>query len=135
MSRDRIFAALATMAVLTGLALGFRELGPPRQQRAENADIERSRNLESISRAIDMFHGLNQKLPATLDELKPKNPGLIVVDPETKTPYGYSVLGENQYQLCATFAHDNRSGPLNYGETAHPAGTFCTSYVVNKRLY
>ncbi len=103
-NRDRIFAALASVAVLTGLALGFRELGPPRQQRAENADVIRSRDLTSLLREIDSFHRLNQHLPATLEELKKTRPGVRVNDPETHAPYTYSVLDDKQYQLCATFA-------------------------------
>jgi type II secretory pathway pseudopilin PulG len=135
MSRDQIFAIVATIAVLTGLALGFRELGPPRRQRAESADIARSRNLETISRAIDNFYRLNQHLPTTLDELERTHPGLRIKDPETSALYAYRAQGDTQYQLCATYAADNRTDPLPPGETAHPAGTYCSSYVVNKRLY
>jgi hypothetical protein len=135
MSRDQIFAIVATIAVLTGLALGFRELGPPRVQRAENADLARGRDLESISRAIDFFYRLNHRLPGTLDELKKTNPGLQLNDPETRALYAYRPQGDTQYQLCANFAGDNRTDPAPPGTMAHPAGTYCTSYVVNKPLY
>ena len=123
MNRDRIFAALATLAVLTGLALGFRELGSPRTQRSVNADIARSLDLEGLSQVINNAHRINQKLPVSLDELKKTNPSLRIADPETKTPYSYSVLGEKQYQLCAVYTNNN---------SAHPAGTFCQTYVASK---
>jgi hypothetical protein len=135
MSRDQIFATAATIAVLTGLALGFGELGPPRRQRAENADLARGRDLEGISRAIDTFYRLNQHLPATLEDLKKTRGGLELNDPETRALYAYRPQGDTQYQLCATFAADNRTVPIPPGAMAHPAGTYCTSYVVNKPLY
>jgi hypothetical protein len=65
---------------------------------------------------------MNQRLPATLDELKTTNPGLRTTDPETHAPYRYSVLGERQYQLCAVYARENP------GPAAHPAGTYCQTY-------
>jgi hypothetical protein len=133
-TRDRIFAAASTAAVLTGLVLGFRELGPPRRQRAVNADIARTRDLESISRAIDMSYHVNRRIPARLDELKKTYGGLQLEDPETKVPYEYVVLTDIQYQLCATFATDTGASPI-IGEVTHPAGRYCTSYTVNKRLY
>ena len=134
MNRDRIFAALATIAVLTGLALGFRELGPPRRQRAVHADADRIGDLTVLSNMVDNIYLQNQKLPANLAEVKKRYPSVRITDPETNTPYIYSVVGEKQYQLCATFATDNTQDSDTVRVFAHPAGTFCNSYVANKAL-
>jgi hypothetical protein len=135
MNRDRIFAAMATIAVLTGIALGFRELGPPRRQRAVQADAERTGDLTVLSNMVNNFYRQNQKLPANLAELKKRYPSVRIADPETNAPYTYSVVGELQYQLCATFATDNAKDPDTVRVFVHPAGTFCNPYVVDKRLY
>lgn len=134
MSRDQTFAAAAAIAVLAGLALGFRELGPPRQQRSENADLARARDLGAISRAVDDSYRLNQHLPATLDEVKKTHAGLRINDPESLVPYRYSVMQGTQYQLCANFVTDNRANSPAQFEIAHPAGTYCVSYAVNPTL-
>ena len=52
MSRHGVFGVAATVAVATGIAMGFWSLGGPHRQRDLRADERRSEDLHRISVAI-----------------------------------------------------------------------------------
>jgi|SRR5579872_5569825 len=65
-SRDGLLATGAAIVVVAVLVLGFRLLGPPRNQRDISADERRVQDLRTIAQQIFNRHSL----PANLAELK-----------------------------------------------------------------
>jgi hypothetical protein len=125
MSRNQVFAGMATAAVLAGLALGFHEAGSPRDQRLANADAARINDLTAISGAVTRYLNVYGKLPQSLAQLRGS---FRLSDPENRTAYEYRPLDEHRFELCATFSTDNRSEARPPRERVHGAGRQCFTY-------
>jgi hypothetical protein len=122
-SRDAWAAVAATAAVAVVLVLGFLELGGPGTQRLVQADAKRVNALRALSWAANNRWNLSKHvLPPSLDAIARSNSK----DPVTGAPYEYHVIGDSQYELCATFARANREGAAQ-GNAAwdHPQGHYC----------
>ena len=98
--RDVALAVGAAAVVVAVLAFGFRLLGPPRDQRAINADERRVSDLRTIAQILQARQ--DTQLPATLAELAPAPP-LHLRDPLLNTLYEYHLKTGTSYELCATF--------------------------------
>jgi hypothetical protein len=129
MSRNQVFAAGATLAVVVGLGLGFYQAGSPHLQRLAKADESRVQDLNEISQAVRRYHSQNLKLPQYLTELDQIGPPFRIADPETRAPYEYRTLDERRFELCAVFATDNRTEVRRVpGDRPHAAGRQCFSF-------
>jgi hypothetical protein len=127
--RRRIFAMAATGAVCGAVILGFTATGGPSNQRAILADVQRVRDLHYIAEAIrNAVVNSQAALPESLDQI-PATGGSSprISDPQTGTPYEYRQVSGDGYELCATFAHDNReAAPQRRSRFwLHPAGRQC----------
>jgi Domain of unknown function (DUF5671) len=113
-SRNRIFSAAATVAVVLVIALGFFHLGTPSFQRLLEGDRRRVQDLRAIMSAIN-----NRKsVPPTLRDI-----GIVSTDPVTKQPYEFRSMGGDRYQVCATFAAKSENDVDTFWN--HPAGRHC----------
>jgi hypothetical protein len=133
---DRIFAGVATAAVVAGIFAGFWVLGTPGRQRAIAADRQRIGDLIAIAQNLHQNYQAQQEnfqLPTSLedDELR--------TDPLTNQPYEYQRLGESTFELCATFDTDsntypfsNRPRPPEARQWEHPAGRHCFEFDVTE---
>jgi hypothetical protein len=121
--RDLALAAAALTAVLVVLALGFRYLGSPANQRAINSDKRRIADLRSIAQWIYL-----RPLPATLSE-PAQGPPANLTDPVTHAPYEYRAKSGKNYELCATFVTagnaDENAYPPRSAFWDHPKGRHC----------
>lgn len=99
-------AAVAT--VVAAVAVGLALLGPPAQERERRIDDRRVADLHGITAATDLYRARHGRLPASLDELAAE-PGLSIntSDPTSSEMYGYRVLDDDGYEVCATFAADS----------------------------
>jgi hypothetical protein len=97
--RHKLFGFAAIGAVLAAVILGFTAMGGPSTQRAVQADVQRVRGLYEIAEAIRS----RGNLPESLDQVPFRSN-----DPETGARYEYRPLSSASYELCATFASDNR---------------------------
>ncbi len=121
---DRIFAALATVAVAAGAVAGFWVLGTPGRQRLITSDRQRLEDLNAIANTL-YWQNQDQEdyvLPDALDSRDERQ------DPITQAPYAYSKVDDTRYQLCANFATDSSTHKLaNIHNQAwqHPQGSHC----------
>lgn len=131
------FAALATAFVLGAVVWGAFHIGPPTTRRLQRLDERRVENLQAIQREIEAIVLGNSRLewpgerrivhalPRDLRELTrlARSQRPAIQDPETGEAYGYEVLAEDRYRLCADFhtRRDDRREPL----WNHPAGRHC----------
>ena len=106
MTPSRLFPWIATLVVLLAVIAGITLNGSPRLVRMRRLDMERTRDLNDISEAIDRFYGEYDALPPTLDKLMAKYfvGWQLSRNPERLKLYEYSIKSPNAYQLCTTFA-------------------------------
>lgn len=120
--RDRLFAAGATLLVVTVIGVGFANSGSPRVQRQMAIDNSRVDRLRIIASEI---HNRPQ-LPESLDQIR--NAYIKPADPESGTLFEYHPKTPTTYDLCATFAApslDWDQQKADRGFWAHPAGRHC----------
>ncbi|MBE9070846.1 hypothetical protein IQ260_29865 [Leptolyngbya cf. ectocarpi LEGE 11479] len=119
---DRIFAGLATTAVLAGTVAGFWVLGTPGQQRLIMADQQRLEDLSAIANTL-YWRSQEQENYVLPEALAPDDRR---EDPITREPYGYRKIDDGRYQLCANFATDSDTHKLtNQQNWQHPQGDYC----------
>lgn len=98
-------------AVVAAVAVGLVLLGNPARERERRIDDRRAADLHGIAAAADLYRTRHGRLPASLDELAAE-PGLTINtrDPTSSETYGYRVLDDGRYEVCATFAVES-GGP------------------------
>jgi hypothetical protein len=124
MSRDARAAFVACIAIVVVIILGFRVLGGPGTQRLIRSDERSVRSLAELAQKIQQkWKTSHSELPATLESFSDKEKQ----DPLTHKPFVYHQKSNTAYELCATFATDNRHQDPGEGEGAwrHPKGDFC----------
>lgn len=101
-------AAVAT--VFAAVAVGLVLLGPPARERERRIDDRRVADLHGITAATNLYWTRHERLPASLDDLAAE-PGLRINtrDPTSSEMYGYRVLDDGAYEVCATFAADSEA--------------------------
>ena len=124
MNRNVLAAIAATIAVLGVIILGFVVMGSPGSQRLVQADNRRVQRLAQLAQQINnSWNHSDNVLPSNLEKFADtfKN------DPVTGTSFVYKPKAESKYELCATFARDNRDDPgINTGDPwIHPGGEYC----------
>jgi hypothetical protein len=120
-----VIVVIVVLVVLGALGGGFYLIGPPAEERVRRLDMRRETDLQRLRLAADLYWTRNRRLPATLDELhKDAGTNIYARDPESNQPYGYTVKGNDVYELCADFA---RQSELSGGFWSHPAGRHCYS--------
>src|SRR5690606_37413954 len=107
MSPGRRLAVIASVAVGATLVPAIAVLDAPPRHREQRLDARRVQDLQQHENAIAAYHAGHKALPDDLAALRAM-PGwnLAPGDPETGAPYGYEVLGERSYRLCAKFSTD-----------------------------
>lgn len=136
----RSFFAAANVLVATALVWGFVLAGSPITERLRKFDDRRIEDLEVIQDEIVSIclgdersrppeeRKLRRPIPRTLSELveaaRVRRPAIR--DPETGEPYGYEVLGESGFRLCASFRFPrDEKYRVSWN---HPAGRQCFEF-------
>jgi hypothetical protein len=98
----------AGIVMVAAIVTGIIMVGTPTEGRLERLDARRVQDLQGIMQATDSVWARSQRLPATLQELA-DDPRLNVqvVDPGSGKQYEYTVVGEDSYELCATFDRES----------------------------
>lgn len=120
--------AITTAVVILGSIIGgFFLVGSPMHQRDIRMDDQRVSDLQNIQSQILNFWTQKGSIPKTLDDLKdPLNGFLAPMDPISKKSYEYTVKGEHDFELCATFSNASGAEQSNRYKTVpmmYPAGT------------
>ena len=121
-------AITATLAVATSIWLD-----PPAENRARALDVERSNRINALQFAVAAYFTKHQALPKDLDALsEDKNPAFTqrnFRDPATEEPFGYEIVDEKNYRLCANFERPSDGRPLNPA-FIHKSGRDCVEHKV-----
>ncbi|KAB2962827.1 MAG: hypothetical protein F9K16_08120 [Thermoanaerobaculia bacterium] len=131
--RHLIGAAAAATAVLAGVVAALLHLGSPAERRLRRLDEERVQRLRHLESSIDLHLRSEKVLPADLKSLA-RLPwaGQVTFDPDSHEPFGYEVLGDRSYRLCAEFALPTPPPPPDREADfwAHPEGKHCYEFEV-----
>ena len=126
---------VATSVVVVSVIAGIIIIGSPTEGRFQQLDSGRISDLRRIMAASDLYWSRNERLPSSLEELA-EDPRTVVntIDPGSAESYGYRVLDEDTYELCATF--DRGSADPTGRSVAdfwrHAAGRQCFELEVDK---
>lgn len=138
---NKTFGWVAIAFTLIALIWGIVITGSPASSRDRRFDEQRISDLRTIQSEIynitlgvDRYRPdgtippLKEPLPATLEEVREKATYMkvSVADPQTSEPYGYAVLSETNFELCAdfTFARDEEYDIF----WNHPEGRKCFTF-------
>jgi hypothetical protein len=132
MSRDRWAAVAATVAVVVVVVLGFRVLGSPANQRLVQADLRTVHTLADLAQQINQRWSKGDKLPADLETFAKA----VKQDPVTGKAFVYRAKSNDEYELCASFATDNRDAPaVNTADPwIHPKGDYCFHFRASREV-
>ena len=103
-------------------------LGSPANQRLIQADLRVTQTLVNLAQQIQFrWKNSQNKLPSALDTFPSAKE-----NPITHEPLIYRVKSASEYELCATFATDNRDAEKreagnrwDSARWAHPKGQYC----------
>jgi hypothetical protein len=133
MNRNSWAAIAATIAVVVVVILGFRVLGGPATQRLVQSDLRTVRTLAELARQINQrWESSGKILPDNLE----KFPNSIKQDPVTTKSFSYHPKSNNEYELCATFATDNRDLQTTdpNDRWTHPKGDYCFQFDASQHV-
>jgi hypothetical protein len=123
-ARKRVFGYASSAVVAVAIIVGMLVSGSPAEQRARQADRERTRDLAAIGQSLARPDAVTA--PSNVDEFRAHvGRTARLNDPFTGQPYEY-IPGEGSgYQLCAVFETDSRAERSRVPFWAHPAGRHC----------
>ncbi len=134
------YGALASLAVLVAVVIGFTQIDMPNEVREAKLDERQVSDLQMIQWKVQEHLQIGEKAPATLEAAYA---GLEIPQaPEGRPAYVYEPTSEG-FKLCATFAQASKpnmyaSAPYidkealirNPDSWDHAAGTYCFERVV-----
>lgn len=106
----KTYLIVSLILTVGSLIAAFFIVESPAEARSRRHDMEVLNNFTQIDSTISNYYTEKSKLPESLDELSGQLPYLNAAalnDPKTGVNYDYKKIGDNQYQLCATFETDN----------------------------
>jgi hypothetical protein len=125
MNRNVWATIAATVAVVAVAILGFREMGGPGTQRLKQGDL---RIVQSLARAAQQVNEIWRRDKTSLPKDLETFPERDRKDPLSGQIFRYHVKAGSEYELCATFALDDREAAqsTNMDEFwLHPKGDYC----------
>ncbi|MDE2213186.1 MAG: hypothetical protein KGJ34_01485 [Patescibacteria group bacterium] len=103
-NKSRLVGWGAGIVVICTVIAGFLIMGAPWNVRLYRFDEQKVNDLQNIQYQIVSYWQQEQKLPASLSDLKDSLSGYSVpLDSQTNEAYEYSVTGRLSFELCANF--------------------------------
>jgi hypothetical protein len=130
----RLLAGLAAVVAAAAVVVSIW-LNPPSEIRARALDQKRIGGLEQTESAVKAYYAMHHFLPTELKALDSEDNRLEQAnwhDPETQRPFGYEIVDQTSYRLCAVFARHSQEGDSPYDPfpKRHSAGRDCFQYNV-----
>jgi hypothetical protein len=134
-SSGRALLGSALVIAVAAIVAGVIVVGTPAEGRMQRLDRVRAADLRGIMAAVDRYWRQYERLPASLRYVAADpRADVSVVDPATETEYGYRIVDDDSYELCAVF--DLASIPERRERGTfwlHDAGRNCFELDVMKR--
>jgi len=133
MNRNTGAAIAATIVVAAVVIFGFFVLGSPATQRLVQSDLRTVRALAELAQQINQrWAGSGKTLPGDLERF----PNSIKQDPISAKSFAYKPKSNSDYELCATFAADNRDTQAGNPDEhwIHPKGDYCFEFEASQQV-
>jgi hypothetical protein len=133
----RTFVIAAGAVVTAAIVAGLIAIGSPDAARVRQLDARRVADLQGLQRSIDVVWARAERLPRTLDEISAAfELPAAGRDPEDGRPYGYRVLSEKTYELCAEFREPSPAPEARAAGDfwSHGAGPQCFQFEAKRAL-
>lgn len=141
MNRKLIILFITVLAV-AAIIISLFQAGSPQQARRQQYDQQKLTDLQNLQQAITDYAYVQLRLSSSTTNLLPKrltdlnnlNLGqLFLVDPMTNKEYGYRVIDNTHYELCAEFLTTNVSPSAEDfpGSWTHLPGYHCFNQVID----
>ena len=148
-AKAKLSGAIVGAVVLVSIISGFVLVGTPTEQRGIRFDTERVNDLQQIQWQVVNYWQSKDELPASLDDLNDPLDSFMVktTDPETEQSYGYNVIDDTTFELCATFSAPTPDyakqqaslqipgGIREESNWNHEAGMVCFERTIDPDLY
>lgn len=121
----RWLGPVTTVGLLISIGVAIWFAGSPATARLHGSDQQRLRDLRALSHRVDQYWQQHDSLPGSLAVLAARrgNRHLEIRDPVSAAVYGYTVVGDRTYQLCAVFATASSDAVKRFWR--HPHGQHC----------
>ena len=132
---SQIFFGLVVAVTVISVVTSFFIVDSPQKTNLKKLDEQRVNDLTYLSDMVNNYYYENDVLPEDLSAARFSQ----FTDPATQQPYTYNVLGEESYELCATFDlpaddSDETYYSGNRDWFYHQAGQQCFTASVNPDL-
>ena len=119
----RMGIASATVIVIS-VAAAFTLIDSPALAREKAFDRQREYNMASLQYSVRNFYSRHARMPESLEELHEDGyvNRRVTQDPATGDVYAYRIVNEVEFELCATFATDNREDDDEFYRATGPHG-------------
>ncbi|HJO89777.1 MAG: DUF5671 domain-containing protein [Candidatus Pacebacteria bacterium] len=106
--RAKTIGRITALVVLIAVVSGFFIIGSPASQRLVRFDQDKVNDLQNIQWQVVNFWQNKERLPEILSELEDPIEGFVVpIDAQNKEQYGYKVVSNLTFELCANFNKEN----------------------------
>ena len=148
--KAKMIGWITAFVVFVAIVSGFFIIGTPQSQRLARFDRQKINDLQNIQWQIVNFWQNKERLPENLSELgDPISNFIIPIDSQTEEQYGYNVISEFTFELCADFNKESTEqsntnirvakpfgGPsIENSNWAHKEGKVCFERTIDPDLY
>lgn len=135
----KVYTIIFVVIVSSSLVLSLFLMESPQTARNKRLDEIILNSFDTISMAVDDYYYSEKSLPESLTDLDSEF--LVeeqIHDPQTKEIFGYNIIDEGAYELCANFRTetlDNNKGfKVNYQRSHHKGWQCLQREIVNRPL-
>jgi hypothetical protein len=119
--KAKMIGRVAALVVLIAIVSGFFIIGTPGTQRLVRFDEEKVNDLQNIQWQVVNFWQNKERLPKSLSEIEdPISSFVIPIDRQTGEEYGYNVISNLTFELCADFNKESVGASTVSGRVAKP---------------
>jgi hypothetical protein len=148
--KAKMIGWITALVVLVAVVSGFFIIGSPASQRLVRFDEKKVNDLQNIQWQIVNFWQNKERLPNSFVELEdPISSFMVPVDQQTSEEYGYNVISDLSFELCAVFNKEDAglSGEnirvakpfggsgIEDSNWAHGEGEVCFERTIDPDLY
>ena len=126
----RTMGITSAIVMVISVAAAFTLIDSPALARAKSFDRQREYDIRALQNGVRNFYRRDARMPESLRELHEE--GYVhkraMEDPKTGDVYAYRIVNEEEFEICATFATDNREDDEGSPRAYRPTGPYGGSY-------
>ena len=126
----RTMGITSAIVMFISVAAAFTLIDSPALAREKSFDRQREYDMQVLQYSVRNFYERHARMPESLEELHGE--GYVhkraMEDPKTGDVYAYRIVNEEEFEICATFATDNREDDEGNYPAYRSIGPYGASY-------